>query len=429
MLSVNRRILVNFAELFARMEDSSRILRIGTLFSGIGAFEEALNQLQIPYTIQFACDNGEIELIPLPPTERREYRDLEKRARSLSEEEKVKYIDYKNRLNETFDNIRNFCYSMPTKKERTDYVNGLYKKYSPQRFNWVKKAYLQNYHINSEDFHTDVRFLKGSDYAGEVDILVGGSPCQSFSNYGKRRGLDDTRGTLFYDYARIIKESRPQAFVYENVESILTNDHGKTWEVIQDVFRSLDYSIFYDVIDSAEHNFPQKRRRLFLIGFRNDLGVIDYKFPEKKPLTLSSTDFLETGTIPNIYYLGKKGFEWITTIEKHQHRARVNQDVIGTQTANQQCNWTGDLRIEKPRFEHYQDDRIFIGQFDFGQGMEDAVARKLTPRECLNLMGFSSSFNIEGLTDVVAYRLAGNSIVVPVLKDIVLSILPYLKLS
>lgn len=409
------------------MKEGKNILRVGTLFSGIGAFEEALNQLHIPYSIQFACDNGEIELIPLPPQERKEYRELEKRSKHLTEGESLIYNQYRERISGINDDIRSLCYSMPTKGERNEYVDRLYKRYSPFSHDWVKKAYLQNYHVNEDDFHTDVRFLKGSDYANEVDIIVGGSPCQSFSNYGKKRGLDDTRGTLFYDYARIINEARPKVFIYENVESILTIDKRKAWEVIQDVFRSLDYNIFYDVVDAAEHDFPQKRRRLFLIGIRNDLGVVDYAFPAKKPLTHKSTEYLETGPVPNKYYLGKKGFEWITTLEKHQHRARVNQDVIGTQTANQQSNWTGDLRIEHPSPEHYHDERIYIGQYDFGSGMEDAVARRLTPRECLNLMGFSPSFNIDGLSDVVVYRLAGNSIVVPVLKDIIVSILPYLQ--
>lgn len=406
------------------MNNGQAILRIGTLFSGIGAFEEALNQLGIPYLIKFACDNGEIEFVPLPANERKEYRYLEKRVKSLSEDERAKYSAYKQEISSKIDEIRARCYSMPSSRERNDYINGLYEEYAPHRINWVKKAYLQNYSIDAEAFHTDVRFLKGKDYNNAVDIIVGGSPCQSFSNYGKKRGLDDTRGTLFYDYARIISESRPKVFIYENVESILTNDHHKTWEVIQAVFRSLDYSIFYSVIDAADHDFPQKRRRLFLVGIRNDLGVVDYTFPANKPLSHYCEEYLETGIIPNKYYLGKKGFEWITTLEKHQHRARVNQSIIGTQTATQQSNWTGDLRIERPRPDHYLDERIYIGQFDFGKGVEDAVARKLTPRECLNLMGFAPSFNTEGLSDNVVYRMAGNSIVVPVLKDLIVSVLP-----
>ena len=147
-----------------------------------------------------------------------------------------------------------------------------------------------------------------------------------------------------------------------------------------------------------------------------------------KKLTKKSTDFLEKGPIPLKYYLGEGGFTWITTYEKHKRRSRVNQDIIGCQTANQQDNWIGDFRIEHPLPEHYADPRIFIGKYDFqdGKGMVDAVGRKLTPRECLRLMGFSDKFRIV-VDDHQAYHQSGNSIVVPVLKEIILTLIPYLK--
>lgn len=408
------------------MNEGKKTIKIGTLFSGIGAFEEALRQLELPYSIEFACDNGEIELTPLPLKERWQYNKLEKNKESLSEEEKLEFQKLKDTISATYEDIRRECNSKLTEGEKINLIESIYKKYAPQKTNWVKKTYLQNFKVENGNFYPDVRFLDGSKYENCIDIIVGGSPCQSFSNYGKKRGLEDTRGTLFYDYARIIKEAKPRVFIYENVESILTNDHHKTWETIQEVLRSLEYDIFSEVIDAAEHDFPQKRRRLFLVGFRHDLGVTSYSFPQKKELTHTCERYLENGVVPEKYYLGKMGFEWITTFEKHRHRARVNQSVIGTQTANQQNNWTGDLRIERPRPEHYTSDRIYIGKYDFGNGLEDAVGRKLTPRECLNLMGFSPNYNIEGLSDNVIYRQSGNAIVVPVLKYIVLSLLPYL---
>ena len=138
---------------------------------------------------------------------------------------------------------------------------------------------------------------------------------------------------------------------------------------------------------------------------------------------------LERVVLPDsIDDLGEGGFTWITTYEKHKRRSRVNQEVIGCQTANQQDNWIGDFRVEHPLPEHYEDPRIFIGKFDFkdGKGMVDAVGRKLTPRECLRLMGFSDNFRIV-VDDHQAYHQSGNSIVVPVLKEIILTIVPYLK--
>lgn len=403
-----------------------KTLKIGTLFSGIGAFEEALKQLDIPHEIKFACDNGEIELTPLDDlVERKQYLDLEKRVRNLNEEEKARYQVLKDKLNKRNDEIRETCYAMPSNRERNQYVDELYRHYEGEKPNYVKQSYMANYNVRPEDFHTDIRFMKAEEYKGDVDILVGGSPCQSFSTYGKKMGLNDTRGTLFYDYARIIKECQPKMFIYENVSGLLTHDKKRTWQTMIQVWESLGYVIRHQILNAMDYDHPQLRRRLFLIGFRKDIYDHEYKFPEPKTLTKKSTDFLEKD-VDNIYYLGKKGFEWVTTPAKSMRRARVNQDVTGCQTATQQDNWTGDLRVERPQQRHYDDPRIFIGKWDFGNGPEDAVARKMTPRECLRLMGFSDNFKIV-VKDGIAYRQSGNSIVVPVLKEIITSIMDYLK--
>ena len=401
-------------------------LKVGTLFSGIGAFEEALKQLDLPHEIKFACDTGEIELIPLDDkNNRRKYQDLNRRVRNLNAEEKALYEQYRRLIFQRIEEIRQISFNLPNKQQRTAYVNQIYKQYEGERRNYVKESYLANYDINPDDFHTDIRFMRGDDYAGELDILVGGSPCQSFSTYGKKLGLEDARGTLFYDYARIIKETRPKMFIYENVAAIKTNDNGRTWDTMLQVWQSLGYNISYQILNAVNYNHPQLRRRMFIIGIRNDIYSRPYHFPEPKELTKKSSDFLEKAPIPLKYYLGEGGFTWITTYEKHKRRSRVNQDIIGCQTANQQDNWIGDFRIEKPRAEHYADSRIFIGKYDFGKGLEDAVGRKLTPRECLRLMGFSDEFRIV-VDDHQAYHQSGNSIVVPVLKELILTILPYL---
>lgn len=404
-------------------------LRIGTLFSGIGAFEEALQQLGVPHQIRFACDTGEIELIPLDdPVKRRAYKDLNRRVRNLDVGEKEEYNKLKALVSKRNDEIREHCYNLQNKEERSHFVNELYRRYEGNKRNYVKESYLANYIIDSGDFHTDIRFMRGDEYAGHVDILVGGSPCQSFSTYGKKQGLEDVRGTLFYDYARIIKESNPKIFIYENVAAIKTNDQGRTWATMLSVWESLGYNIYHDVLNAVDYDHPQLRKRVFIVGIRKDICYTPYLFPEKKKLTKKSTDFLEKGPIPLKYYLGKGGFTWITTYEKHKRRSRVNQDVIGCQTANQQDNWIGDFRIEHPLPEHYADSRIFIGKYDFkdGKGPVDAVGRKLTPRECLRLMGFSDNFKIV-VDDHQVYRQAGNSIVVPVLKEIIHTLIPYLK--
>lgn len=405
--------------------DSSRPLKVGTLFSGIGAFEEALKQLEIPHEIKFACDNGEIELIPLEGDLRQEYIKLHKKARTLTGSDKTRFDELRKILAEKYETIREQCYAIPSKKDRTDFVNDLYRRYEGTKENWMKESYIANNEIKNEDFHTDVRFMKGEDYAGDVDILVGGSPCQSFSTYGNKMGLEDTRGTLFYDYARIIKESQPKIFVYENVAGLLNHDKKRTWKIMKEVWESLGYVIRFQVLNAKDFDHPQLRRRLFLIGFRKDVYQQEYCFPEAKPLTKTSHEFMEESPVDDKYYLGEKGFKWVTDYERNDRKARVNQDVTGCQTATQQDNWSGDLRVERPQPHHYTDERIYIGKYDFGNGLEDAVARKMTPRECLRLMGFSDNFEIV-VSDKVAYRQSGNSIVVPVLKEIMKTLLPYL---
>ena len=352
-------------------------LRVGTLFSGIGAFEEALKQLHIQHEIVFACDNGE------------------------------RY------LKKTFDEIMAETPGM-TQAEREEYVNQLYEKTG--KINWVKKSYFANYDITEDRWHEDVRFMDGTQYRGQVDILVGGSPCQSFSTYGKKRGLEDTRGTLFYDYARMIQEVQPKIFIYENVRGLLCHDKGKTWKVINEVFDSLDYDIGNpQVLNAENYGLPQMRKRLFVIGIKRGIGALPFNYPLPIPLTRKSTDYLERD-VPIEYYLPEKGFKWTTDVSRNQNKSRINRDIIGCQTAVQQYNWSGDFRLETPKQEHRDSNYVYVGKYNG----KDAVVRKLMPIECLRLMGFEN-FNIV-VEDQIAYRQAGNSIAVPVLKAIIKSI-------
>lgn len=396
-------------------------IRVGTLFSGIGAFEQALKQLNIPHIIKFACDNGEIELVTLKSEERKRFKYLDKHHKDLSEEDKREYDYLKGRMDGIIEGIRTYAKSLESKEQLNRYISRIYKLYGADRENLMKKSYISNYQIDENDFYTDVRFLNGELYANDVDIMVGGSPCQSFSTYGKKRGLEDTRGTLFYDYARIIMEVRPKIFIYENVPGLLTHDNGQTWAKMLEVWNSLGYTVVCDKLNAKDFNHPQNRLRLFLIGFRDDIYKKTYKFPEKKRLTHKANEYIEIAPVDNKYYLGQKGFEWVTDKEKNKNKTRYNRDVIGCETANQQFNWIGDLRVEEPTSKHYNDPRIYIGELEG----KPAVARQMTPRECLRLMGFDDDYKIV-VEDKVAWRQAGNSIVVPVLKELIHSLLPYL---
>ena len=169
-------------------------IRLGTLFSGIGAIEHALKRLNLKTEIIFACDND----------------------------------------------------------------------------SHAKKSYLANYHIKDKDFYDDVgeSSLNAKKYKYKVDLLVGGSPCQSFSMVGERKGFEDTRGTLFYDFARVISECKPKIFIFENVKGLVSHDNGNTWSRIQEVFKDLGYHTSSEVLNSKHFGVPQNRNRIFVVGFR-----------------------------------------------------------------------------------------------------------------------------------------------------------------
>ena len=115
---------------------------------------------------------------------------------------------------------------------------------------------------------------------GELDLLSGGAPCQSFSYAGKRLGLEDARGTLFYHYAKFLEQLQPKMFLFENVRGLLTHDHGKTYKTITDIFQSTGYTIFKQVLNAWDYGVAQKRERLITIGIRNDLAEkISFSFP------------------------------------------------------------------------------------------------------------------------------------------------------
>lgn len=358
-------------------------MKLATVFSGIGAIEQALKKLNIKNEIVFACDTGE------------------------------RYIDI------DVDIIKNEISSM-NEIEKNNYIRSLYD--ATKKHNYVKDSYFANYNITDDRWYDDIRFIDGRNHKNDIDLFVGGSPCQSFSIIGKRAGLEDARGTLFYDYARLVKEMQPKVFIYENVPGMLSHDKGNTWKVIKDVFLSLGYKVYFEVLNAMDYGIPQDRRRLFVVGFKDK--NVDFHFPEKVELTKTMFDFLELEPVATKHYLGKKGFEFVTN-PKYKNRARINHNIIQTQKANQQFNWNGDfVFVPLEKVKNYPDimQRAYVGEWEGKQG----VCRQLTYRECMRLMGFSEEYKIV-VPNVPAYRQAGNSIVVNVLEAIVKEIMKVVK--
>jgi DNA (cytosine-5)-methyltransferase 1 len=326
---------------------------------------------------------------------------------------------------------------------------------------FVKSAYFANYDIKESSWHNDVTEFSAKKYKNKIDLLVGGSPCQSFSMAGKRGGMEDTRGTLFYDFARVIKECQPKVFIFENVRGLINHDKGNTWKVIQAVFHELGYSINTKVLNSSDYGIPQSRNRVFVIGFKNK--KTNFLFPKPIKIQKKMQDFLEDHT-DSKYFLGEKGVKFVTKIKnQNKHYTQINGDIALCQKANQQTNWHGDFIFEEAEKNLKYDEFIFdVNEVDnkyylsetvkdyvlssgtknyksipgtdpeiartllqsmhkmHRSGIDNYVThhkgriRRLTPRECLRLMGFRDSFKI-AISDTQTYRQAGNSIVVDVL--------------
>ncbi len=326
---------------------------------------------------------------------------------------------------------------------------------------FVKQSYFANYEISESAWHDDVVEFDAKKYKGEVDLVVGGSPCQSFSMVGDRKGLEDTRGTLFYEFARVIDECKPSVFIYENVKGLISHDGGNTWEVIQQVFKDLGYKFYAGLLNSKDFGIPQHRERIFVVGFRDTDE--EFEFPSEIPLEYRMQDFLEDYT-DSKYYLKEKGVKFVTSTKNRKKRyTQINGDIALCQKANQQFNWHGDFVFEQSSKETDYDEFIFdVNNVEEKYYLSDKVEkyvlaggtknfktstetdlevarpllqtmhkmhragvdnyvthnngriRKLTPRECLRLMGFKDSFK-QVVSDTQMYRQAGNSIVVDVL--------------
>lgn len=398
------------------------MIRLGTLFSGIGAIEQALLRMGEEHINVFACDNGEIDLKLLPQEEQREYDRLRKiPQKRISAEDKTKLERLSRQEERIIEHIAEQVRALPTIEEKNDFVRQQYRLHS-KGHNFVKETYMANYAINESDFHLDVRFMDGTDYNGQVDLIVGGSPCQAFSTNGKRGGFADTRGTLFHEFARIVDEVQPKCFIFENVKGLLMHDHGATWATIRNTFRELNYDIYLNkdskgrekpLLNAKDYGVPQNRERIYLVGIRNDIHLKHpFVFPLPIPLEKTNADYLDEVVDPK-YYLGKKGFEFVTT---HPTRAQVGYTVQKCQKANQQFNWNGDFIFEPIDKRHSKEilERAYVGTWNGQQG----VIRMYTPRECLRLMGFPDTF-VMPHNDNVMWRQSGNSIVVDVLIAIV----------
>jgi len=251
----------------------------------------------------------------------------------------------------------------------------------------------------------------------DFDVLCAGFPCQAFSIAGKRGGFEDTRGTLFFDVAEIIKKKRPKAIFLENVKGLRSHDKGKTLATILNVLREdLGYYIPEpQVINAKEFGVPQNRERIFIVGFRNDLGISEFKYPKPTIKKSKLKDILESKEVSVKYYLSET---YVDTLRKHKARHESKGNGFGYEiipeegTANAVvCGGMGRER------NLVYDDRLtdFTPITHITGDVNREGIRKMTPREWARLQGFPDSFKI-AVSDAQAYKQFGNSVAVPAIQ-------------
>lgn len=363
------------------------MIRLATAFSGIGAIEQAFERLDIDYELEFACDNGDIEI-------------------DVDSDKELKKIR-----------------KMKTIQEKREYVDNLYMANS-RKHNFVKDAYLANYSVKDNNFFYDVKLLDGTDFKNQVDLFVGGSPCQSFSIAGARGGFEDARGTLFYEYARLVKEIQPKVFIYENVYGVLTHDKGNTWKVMQNIFDELGYYYKWEILNAKDYGIPQGRRRLYVVGFKDKKEFDKFEFPKPQKLKYTMQDFL-VENVKEGNLVNKNGKLVITEKvgeepeEKYYLSEKLRKYVLCPGTKNfMHHDAEIDLPIARTLLSTQGNThRASVNNYVTTNGK----IRALTVRETYRLMGFPDSFKIV-VSKAQALKQSGNSIVVDVLIAILKNI-------
>lgn len=249
------------------------------------------------------------------------------------------------------------------------------------------------------------------------DILCAGFPCQAFSIAGKRGGFEDTRGTLFFDVAEIIKRKKPKAIFLENVKGLRNHDKGKTLETILNVLRN-DLNYFVpepQIMNAKDFGVPQNRERIFIVGFRKDMKVSDFEYPEPIKKEVSFAQVKEKKVVATKYYLST---QYLKTLKNHKSRHEskgngfgyeiISDDGIANAIVVGGMGRERNLVVDK-RITDFTPTTHIKGEVN-----KEGI-RKMTPREWARLQGYPDSFKIV-VADASAYKQFGNSVAVPAIK-------------
>lgn len=266
----------------------------------------------------------------------------------------------------------------------------------------IDKYAQESYEANfGETPYGDITKIDENDIP-DHDILFAGFPCQPFSIIGQMKGLNDTRGTLFFDIARIIEAKRPKAFILENVKQLVGHDKGKTLKVIVQTLKDLGYHVQYSILNALDFGLPQKRERVVIIGHREP---IMFTFPDPvKPYT-SLNEILETN-VEEKYFAS----DYIREKRKEKHKTSYYPSIWHENKSGNICSYPYSCALRSGASHNYL---LVNGE------------RRLTPREMFRLQGFPDWYKIV-VSDAQAKKQAGNAVPVNMIKAVVQKLLPYL---
>lgn len=259
----------------------------------------------------------------------------------------------------------------------------------------AQETYRKNF--GPENIHGDI-FAIDENEVPDHDILLAGFPCQAFSKAGRKEGFDDPRGTIFFEIMRIIRAKKPAVLFFENVPDLLTHDNGNAFRTIYGLLQAEGYDVYYDILNTKDFGLPQRRKRVFIVAFRDP---VFFSFPVPPHTPTRVGDILEPGnehlTITDRLWAG---------FQYRKERNKANGKGFGYQMVTPDSPFTGTIPAQ------YWKDGVQCLVYQ-----EDKNPRMLSPRECFRLQGFPDSFIIPE-SKKHAYKQAGNSVSVPVIRAI-----------
>lgn len=283
-------------------------------------------------------------------------------------------------------------------------------------------------HPNTKLIEGDIRNIKEEDFPDEVDGIIGGPPCQSWSEAGSLRGIEDERGQLFFEYIRILKNKKPKFFLAENVSGMLADRHSEAVKHILNLFEEAGYDVSLTMVNAKDYGVAQERKRVFYIGFRKDLNI-NFSFPkgstedDDKKITLKDIiwDLQETA-VP----AGERNHHNPLAINNNEYftgsyspmfmsRNRVkswNEQAFTVQASGRQCQ----IHPQAPKM-------VKVGKnvCRFAEGHEN-LYRRMTIREVARIQGFPDTFKFIYNNTNDAYKMIGNAVPVNLAYEVALAI-------